>query len=258
VTALVGEVIEPRHAATVMLVRDGGQGIEVFMLRRNLSSAFVGGAYVVPGGAVDDADSATGLWDQCDGRTDGDASHLLGIEAGGLAYWAAAVRECFEEAGVLLAVPLDRASEVARYREYRNQVYAKSLGLIEVCQRERLRLDLGRIHYFGHWITPVGLPRRYDTRFFVTAAPPEQQARHDDGETVASLWVHPTEALARFQRGEFELIDPTVRSLDAISRFASSADLLAAAAQPLSDRSALGVHITLPARGRADGFEEAS
>jgi 8-oxo-dGTP pyrophosphatase MutT (NUDIX family) len=246
-----------------MLVCDGSDGIEVFMLRRNLNSVFVGGAYVFPGGAVDEADRAAELWAVCDGRPDDAASRLLGIESGGLAYWAAAVRECFEEAGVLLATPADRARVVAGNREYRDQVYAKSLGLIELCHREGLSLDVGRIHYFGHWITPVGLPRRYDTRFFVAGAPPEQQPRHDEGETVASLWVRPADALTRFQRGEFELIDPTVKSLQAISRFACTADLLAAAAHPrsgpASDHGGQGVHIALPAqRGSDGGFEEAS
>ncbi|MHB1447445.1 MAG: NUDIX hydrolase, partial [Acidimicrobiales bacterium] len=92
-----------RDAATVMLVRDGADGTEVFMLRRNLNSDFVGGAYVFPGGAVDPADREAELEPLCSGRTDAEASSLLSVESGGLAYWAAAIRECFEEAGVLLA-----------------------------------------------------------------------------------------------------------------------------------------------------------
>lgn len=92
-----------RDAATVMLVRDGRAGLEVFMLRRNLNSDFVGGAYVFPGGAVDDHDRHTDLDPVCEGRNDADASAQLGIDRGGLAFWVAAIRECFEEAGVLLA-----------------------------------------------------------------------------------------------------------------------------------------------------------
>ena len=105
---MAGEV-QVRDAATVMLVRDAadGGGMEVFMLRRNLNSDFVGGAYVFPGGAVDEADRHSDLERICTGRTDAAASEQLGIDSGGLAYWVAAVRECFEEAGVLLAVPED-------------------------------------------------------------------------------------------------------------------------------------------------------
>jgi 8-oxo-dGTP pyrophosphatase MutT (NUDIX family) len=232
-----------------MLVRDGAssEAIEVLMLRRSPKSTFVGGAYVFPGGAIDEADHDSHLWAVCEGRTDDEASRLLGVQAGGLAYWTAAIRECFEEAGVLLAVPHGRASAVARSGEYRNQLYTQGLGLAQLCQQEGLRLDVGSIHYFGHWITPVSEPRRYDTRFFVAATPPQQEPVHDDGETVASLWVEPAEALSRFDRGGFQLIYPTIKSLEAISRFRRTADLVAAAAQPLPVHDGQGVHIPLPA-----------
>ena len=100
------QAVVPQDAATVMLVRDEPAGMEVFMLRRNLNSDFIGGAYVFPGGKVDDADRTGDLSAVCDGRTDEDASDLLGVDCGGLAYWVAAIRECFEEAGVLLAFPV--------------------------------------------------------------------------------------------------------------------------------------------------------
>jgi 8-oxo-dGTP pyrophosphatase MutT (NUDIX family) len=233
------EPVRPRDAATVMLVRDQPAGMEVFMLRRNLNSDFVGGAYVFPGGKVDDADRTDDLTTVCDGRTDEGASDVLGVEHGGLAYWVAAIRECFEEAGVLLAFPrtsderrvLSLADEAvaSRYRTYRAAVYAGTLRLVDLCQREGLCLDARRIHYFSHWITPEGAPRRYDTRFFVAAAPPEQVPLHDDGETIAHLWVRPADALDRHYAGELEMILPTIKNLEAISRFDRSADLLAAA-----------------------------
>jgi 8-oxo-dGTP pyrophosphatase MutT (NUDIX family) len=232
--------VTPRDAATVMLVRDQPAGMEVFMLRRNLNSDFVGGAYVFPGGKVDDADRTDDLSAVCDGRTDTDASEMLGIERGGLAYWVAAIRECFEEAGVLLAFPtagderrvLSLADEAAadRYRTYRAEVYAGTLRLVDLCRREGLFLDARRIHYFSHWITPEGQPRRFDTRFFVAQAPPEQVPLHDDGETIANLWIRPADALSRHHASELELILPTIKNLEAISRFDRSADLLAAAA----------------------------
>jgi 8-oxo-dGTP pyrophosphatase MutT (NUDIX family) len=189
-----------------------------------------------------------------------------------LAYWVAAIRECFEEAGILLAFPtasddrqvLSFADEAvaARYRTYRSAVYAGTLSLVELCQRERLCLDARRIHYFSHWITPEGAPRRYDTRFFVAAAPPEQVPLHDDGETVASRWLRPDDALERQRAGELEMILPTMKSLEAVSRFQRSDQLLAAAAaidqppailpRPVQDGE--GVRILLP--GDA-GYDEA-
>lgn len=227
--------VPPRDAATVMLVRDGNEGMEVFLLRRNLDSDFVGGAYVFPGGAVDEADRHADLERICRGRSDDAASAALGIGSGGLAFWVAAIRESFEEAGVLLAVPAGAddvisfadGSTAARFAEHRRAVDSGEKRLAEICAAEDLHLDVDRIHYFSHWITPVGPPRRYDTRFFVAAAPPEQVPLHDDRETIAHLWVRPGDALERHRRGELDLILPTIKNLEAIGRFDRSAELLA-------------------------------
>src|SRR4051795_5140136 len=247
-----------------MLVRDGADGqspLEVFMLRRNLNSDFVGGAYVFPGGAVDEADRHADLEAICEGRSDDQASQMLGIDSGGLAYWVGAIRECFEEAGVLLAYTED--GEVVshidpdteeRFIEHRRAADTGKAGLIEVCKKENLRLPVDQIHYFSHWITPEGPPRRYDTRFFVTAAPPEQVPLHDDRETIANTWINPQVAIDRCDRGEFEMIMPTIKNLEAIARFERSEDLLAAAAAiesvpailPRLANDGEGVRILLP------------
>lgn len=232
------------------------------MLRRNLNSDFVGGAYVFPGGAVDPADRETEAVEPlCSGRTDAEASELLTVPSGGLAYWVAAVRECFEEAGVLLAYDRDGSvlsladpATASRFEEHRAGVYAGTTRLVDLCAAEGLTLAADRIHYFSHWITPVGPPRRYDTRFFVAQAPPEQVPLEDKRETIASLWVNPAEALARQERGELEMIFPTIRNLEAIARFNTTADLLAAAAAIESVPAILprvvadgqGVRIVLP------------
>ncbi len=228
-----------RDAATVMLVRDTDAGMEVFMLRRNLNSDFVGGAYVFPGGAVDEADRHEDLERLCRGLSDDGASQRLDVASGGLAFWVAAVRECFEEAGVLLALR-DGEDELIsfadpeihqRFVAHRAAVDAGDRRLVEICEMEHLTLACDRIHYFSHWITPEGPPRRYDTRFFVAAAPAEQVPLHDDRETIANIWVRPADALERHERGELDLIFPTIRNLQAIGRFDRSADLLAAAEQ---------------------------
>ena len=227
-----------RDAATVLLLRDGPQGLEVFMLRRNLDSDFVGGAYVFPGGAVDPDDRAADLEAICEGRSDGAASARLGVERGGLAYWVAAVREAFEEAGVLLAygpdggiVHLDHPEHVERWAAHRRAVDAGECRLVEVCAQEGLRLAVDGMHYFGHWITPEGSPRRYDTRFFVAAEPPGQTPLHDDHEVIANTWIRPADALARSAAGELTMLPPTVASLRAVARFATAAEALDAARQ---------------------------
>ncbi len=237
-----GEAFDPatvpvRDAATVMLVRDGEHDLEVFMLRRTLAAVFVGGFYVFPGGAVDDADRHPEVEAACQGRTDASASAVLGVSTGGLAYWVAAVRECFEEAGVLLAT--DARGEVVRFSDpeverrfatYRGDVHAGRTRLVEVCAAEGLRLDLGAIQYVSHWITPVGEPRRFDTRFFLARAPESQVPLHDDRETIDSLWVHPADALDRCERGELKMITPTMSNLRSLAPYRRADDALAAAA----------------------------
>lgn len=238
-----------RDAATVMLVRDamddGGEpAIEVCMLRRNLASEFVAGVYVFPGGAVDPGDYGDDIEALCPGRTDAGASAELGIGSGGLAFWVAALRECFEEAGVLLAFrpadddndkerPLDTTdpASLARFVAYRDALNAGTTRLLDVCHREGLALDVGPVHYVSHWITPELAPRRYDTRFFIAAAPSGQVARHDDGETIASIWIRPREALRRFDVGDIELLPPTIENLRAIGRFPTTGEVMAWAEQ---------------------------
>lgn len=220
------ESVPLRDAATVMLVRDGEAGLEVFMLRRNLNSDFVGGAYVFPGGGVDPADGDAEVAAVCVGRDDSAASALLDVDRGGLAFWVAAIRESFEEAGLLLAVDdhdelvrFDDVSVAERFVEHRRAVDSGERPLVDVARDEGLRLAVDRMHYFSRWVTPVGAPRRYDTRFFVAHPPEWQEPLHDDREVIANLWIRPQDALERHRRKEFEMIFPTVRSLEALCRF---------------------------------------
>jgi 8-oxo-dGTP pyrophosphatase MutT (NUDIX family) len=221
-----------RPAATVMLVRDahdGEPGIEVFMMRRTANAAFGAGMYVFPGGRVDGVDGADEIAPFCAGLDDATASDKLGIDHGGLAYWVAAVRECFEEAGVLLAAP--RGGGALRLRnEDRHEVHDNSLSLVELCRRDDLVLDLSTTHYVDHWITPVGEQRRFDTRFFITEMPKGQVPLHDDKETVDSLWVRPGEALRLQAAGELMMMPPTMANLRFLAPHASALDAVAAGA----------------------------
>jgi 8-oxo-dGTP pyrophosphatase MutT (NUDIX family) len=260
-----------RDAATIMLVREagGGAGVEVLMLRRNLQAVFAGGAYVFPGGAVDPGDVGPDLIERCDGPTPEEADRRLGVESGGLAFYIAAVRECFEEAGVLLATraggePLAlEGDEGRRFAAHRHELNAGGRSFADLCEAESLLLSLDRVEYFSHWITPVGAPRRFDTRFFVAAAPERQVAVHDDGETIASLWISPARALANHEDGTFDLLLPTLENLEALERFESAAELLEAARRardvpamlPRVRVEAGGVRIFLPGD---PGYDEAS
>ncbi|MBK8064386.1 MAG: MBL fold metallo-hydrolase [Betaproteobacteria bacterium] len=216
----------PRPAATVILLRDGEAGPEVFMLKRSPSAAFVANAYVFPGGGLDAADTTARA--RVAGITDEVASSHLGVEAGGLDYWIAAVRECFEEAGILLAVdesghelPAERVAALAAHRDAVND---GSLPFGTLLERERLLIPGDRITYYAHWITAPGRPRRFTARFFVALAPAGQHGSHDDAETVESRWVRPREALEACARDEIELVHPTRISLEELSAYSCAAE----------------------------------
>jgi hypothetical protein len=117
-----------------------------------------------------------------------------------------------------------------RFAQWRHKVNNDGTSLVDVCAAEGLKLCMGDIYYFAHWITPVGPTRRYDTRFFVAAAPPGQIPAHDDRETIATAWVNPADALEQHRAGQFEMIFPTIKNLEAITRFETAGALLAAAA----------------------------
>lgn len=263
-----GDLVPLRDAATVLIVRDGDDGLEVFMLRRNLKSDFVGGAYVFPGGAVDPPDRGLDLERWCRGRSDAEASQRLGIVEGGLAFWVAAIRESFEESGVLLAydtdgdlVRLDDPATAERFVAHRRAVDQGERSLVSVCEEEDLTLAVDTMWYFGHWITPEGAPRRYDTRFFLAAAPPAQTPLHDDREVIANLWIRPADALARYAAGELAMLPPTLASLRAIEPSVTAAEALAAAAeivdvptvQPRVIQDEGGVRIVMPGDPEYDG-----
>ena len=220
--------MEPKPAATVTLVRDSAQGPEVLMMRRNLQSGFVPGAHIFPGGALDAEDDAPDVRALCAGLTDDEASRLLGIASGGLAYWTAAIREMFEEAGVLVAygeaqqlVALDRPQATERFRGHRHALNAGTRSFVEIMREEQLLVAADRLVYFSHWITPVSAPRRYDTRFFIAVAPPAQEALHDNQETISTLWVRPAEALDQHRDSRFDMRLPTVRTLEEFAAYDS-------------------------------------
>src|SRR5262245_13044135 len=227
-----------RPAATIVVARDAGRELEVLMVRRPQAMAFAGGAHVFPGGAVDAADSDAALVAACVGLDDAEASRRLGIPDGGLAYWICAMRECFEEAGLLYAYT---GEGLARFDSLVRE--GESFGAIVASRRLRLAAD--RLAYLSHWITQAGRPRRYDTRFFVAAAPEHQRPMHDGREAVGHDWLAPRAALECHARGEIQLLFPTIKTLETLARFGRVADAMEYARSPrpmpaMAPRSAVG------------------
>lgn len=221
---------EPRPAATLLLLRNfaGAEGPgspEVFMLQRTGKSAFLPGAFVFPGGALDPDDASERAAQRVLGLDDAQASMRLGLASGGLAYWIAAARECFEESGILLAadesgrlVEPERAAALEHLRAPLNE---GTLLYSQFLEQEDLYIPAQEIAYYSHWITAPRRPRRFSTRFFVACAPAGQHGAHDKSETVHSLWVSPREALERGNRGEIELVFPTRSTLIDLVPFAT-------------------------------------
>ncbi len=188
--------------------------------------------HVFPGGKVDDEDHIDPL---CDGLNDAEASALLGLSAGGIRYWVAAVRECFEECGVLLArrdgelLRLDQAEERERFERYRVKVMEEGFSFVEMCRDEGLTIACDQVIYFSHWLTPEMAPRRFDTRFFCAAMPAGQQTLAHHWETADSDWTRPVDALTRMDEGEWQMIHPTFMTLRSLSPYGGVAQALDAA-----------------------------
>jgi len=210
-----------RLAATVMLLRDTAAGMQVYMVQRPGRGDFPD-LHVFPGGKVDELDWAPSL---CAGLEDTAASAQLGIERGGLRYWMAVARECYEECGVLLVhhqgalVDFASPGAAAKYATLREQLLAGEIDFAELCRLQKLTIACDRLTYFSHWLTPESAPRRFDTRFYLAAMPPDQTTLAHTDETADDLWIRPADALANYAAGTWQMIDPTLRSLETLSQW---------------------------------------
>ena len=219
-------VAEPRHAATVVLLRDGESGVEAYLLRRVGSMAFAGGMYVFPGGSVDPRDGDADIaWE---GPPPAEwAAPLSAGEPLARGLVAAAVRETFEESGVLLASPI--AGDPEHGAREQAALLDRSASMAEVLARNGLVLRADLLRPWAHWVTPEIEPKRFDTRFFVAALPDGQEPVHYRGESDHSEWVAPRAAVERHAAGELGMLPPTVFTLAEIGAYDTVADVMAAA-----------------------------
>tara|TARA_R110001599_G_scaffold97946_4_gene252189 strand:+ start:8199 stop:9803 length:1605 start_codon:yes stop_codon:yes gene_type:complete len=209
------------------MVRDGETGLEVLLLQRTWEAVFFPGYFVFPGGAVDDLDGQAR--DHLAGFDDAAISRTLSLDEGGADYMIASLRECFEEAGLLLAVDewgrIPGTDHLALILG-RTALLAGEQGILELCRQHGLTLPLDRLAYVGHWITRKGAPRRFDTRFFVARSPEGQQVEPDGSEIIGHAWLAPGEALIEHRAGRRLLGHPTMRTLRYLANFKNVEALL--------------------------------
>ncbi len=220
----------PRDAATVILLRDEPDGFSVFMVRRHAKSGFMAGAYVFPGGVLDPEDATPALLARARGCSMGEAARALGEAASGtraLALYVAALRETFEEAGVLLG----RGDRVTDLEDARRRLLAGELSFEALLERLDWELAVDALTPLSRWVTPEVEPRRYDARFFIARAPDAQRAEHDRIEVTAGEWLRPADALQRGGRGEIQLPPPTLRTLENLAPFTTVDAVIAEASR---------------------------
>ena len=221
--ATLNEVALPRDAATVLLLRDAPGGFEVFMVKRSGLSDVLGEAHVFPGGKIDAADSSPAMLACIAGLETLDLAalgeDLPHARAAGM--FVAAARETFEEAGVLLVQDAAKVS-ARQLAGARDRLNAKE-PFAGVLAGLNLKLDASALAPWVRWVTPTVLARRFDARFFLALAPPDQTAVHDDHEATHSEWLTPQAAVARWERDEIKLAPPTFMSLQHLARFDSMA-----------------------------------
>jgi 8-oxo-dGTP pyrophosphatase MutT (NUDIX family) len=213
--------VTPSPAASLVLLR-ARRAVEVLLIQRHHTSRFAAGDFVFPGGKIEADDNPDDAARWCRGLAAGEAAQRLSLEdpRAALGYWIGAIRESFEEVGVLQAYRLSGAlvaPEGQRFVEYRQGCHADNRVFWDMLRAERLTLATDRLVYFSHWITPEENPIRFDTRFFAAEMPAGQEAVPDNREIIGARWLTPTDALAAQARGEISLRFPTVKNLELLA-----------------------------------------
>jgi len=224
------------------------------MVQRHAATTF-GGSYAFPGGLVDHEDR--GAHAHCGRLTASEADELLGLRNYGLDYYSAAVRELFEESGVLLARAADGAwafhDSPAQRAQLREKLLAGEQTWPELLREHHLQLACETLHYIGHWETPLKLPKRFSTRFFVAALPGGQLARHDESELSDGRWISAGDVLRLARDDAMEIRFPTLKNLQLIAEHGSLPALLDWA----GSRAAVGIECIRPEIIEVDGVRRA-
>jgi len=213
----------PVPSATIMMLRDGSEGLEVFMVVRHHQIDFASGALVFPGGKADPQDFDAALIPHLDGAAPDDDMRAIQVSA---------IREAFEECGILLAREEDQQALISAERllalePYRTTLHSGAARLRDFVANERLRLACDQLVHFAHWVTPDMMPKRFDTHFFLAVAPSDHLAVHDGHESVDSVWIRPADALAQARTGQRTIIFPTLRNIEKLGNYATVAEAIA-------------------------------
>jgi 8-oxo-dGTP pyrophosphatase MutT (NUDIX family) len=231
----------PKDSATVILVRQPhGKTLEVFLARRHVRQSFMAGAFVFPGGQLEAADADFALTKLISVKDDFQPQSLLQdnalTEKMALSFFVCAIRETFEETGVLFAhtksdhlIDFDNAIIKSRFAAYRQSLNLGNITLPEIARQEELILMPVLLIPYSHWITPEILPKRFSTRFFLAELPQGQSATTDSDELTSSLWVTPHDALQMYTDGKIALMPPTLKTIEEMAKFISLDELFAAA-----------------------------
>ena len=209
----MSKVSKPVPAATILLLRNSPRGLETFMVVRHLQIDFASGALVFPGGKIDPGDFD--VRSHCD-ATDSIDDMTLGMMVG-------AIREAFEESGVLLARAnaesgLISRDRIASLQPYRDKLNKNEITLLEFLNKEDLKLACDRLQLFAHWVTPPMMPKRFDTHFYLAAAPADHLAVHDGYESVDSKWITPKAAVKGASEGLYTIIFPTLMNVELLGQ----------------------------------------
>jgi 8-oxo-dGTP pyrophosphatase MutT (NUDIX family) len=242
----------PVPAATILMLRDGkdgNKGLEVFMVVRHHQIDFASGALVFPGGKIDAGDAL--VRDRCAGATD--------VDDTALALMVGAIREAFEECGILLArsrghTALITGQRLAALDHYRSELNSGDISIGDFLDREDLVLACDALQRYAHWITPAMMPKRFDTHFYLAHAPADHLAVHDGEESVDSVWISPTDALLGAASGKYTIIFPTRLNVEMLAEADTVATALAMARArtiipvlPRTERRADGDYLCIPA-----------
>ncbi|MFH1764282.1 MAG: NUDIX domain-containing protein [Gemmatimonadota bacterium] len=251
----------PRPSATLVLLREGRAALEVLLLKRSPRSGFIPGAWVFPGGTVDPEDGDPGIFSRLHGITPEIARDRLRPsepEPPSLAYWVAALRETFEETGVLLrrrgsGNGLESSDQTKAETLARSKLLAGAMSFKNVLETLEITLDAGALEYHGHWLTPECEPRRYDTRFFAAEVGKDARVTPHEKEMVEAHWLTPADALTRNREGTLPLVFPTLFTLEELQPFKTPREALGflrgrpvPRRLPILERTEIGIGFHLP------------